>query len=184
MRATVNASPLIFLAKIGKLNLLDIILTQFCVSDIVWEETVEKGLSHGYVEAELIRRFANRQVVEVKKEKAKKLAEKFSIHVGEASTILLAKKLNFEHVVVDDKVAIKVAKIMGLKPLSTPFILLKALREQHLTHKQFIGCFEKLIASGYYISPILSKEILKRAEKMKTRSKTLENKSEKRQFSS
>jgi len=93
-----------------------------------------------------------------------------------------AKKLNFEHVVVDDKVAIKVAKIMGLKPLSTPFILPKALREQHSTHKQFTGCFEKLIASEYYISPILSKEILKRAEKMKTQSKTVKTKVRKGSF--
>lgn len=169
MRATINASPLIFLAKIGKINLLSVILSDFRVTDIVWEEAVKRGLDHRYVEAEFIQRIVSNRVVKAEKEKAKRMAEKFGIHTGEASTILLAKKLNFEHVLVDDRVAIKVAKIMGLKPLSTPFILLKALKERHLTYGQFINCFEKLTAFGYYISPVLSREILKRAEEIKGR---------------
>jgi hypothetical protein len=165
MRATINASPLIFLAKIGKINILNMILTDFRVTDIVWEEAVKKGLNHRYVEAEFIQRIVSNRVVKAEKEKAKKMAEKFGIHPGEASTLLLAKKLNFEHVLVDDRIAIKVAKIMGLKPLSTPFLLLKALKECHLTYGQFTNHFEKLIAFGYYISPVLSREILKKTKK-------------------
>lgn len=168
MKATINASPLIFLAKIDKINLLGMILTDFRVTDIVWEETVKKGLEHQHVEAEFIQRIVGNRVVEAEKEKAEKMAEKFGVHIGEASTILLAKKLHFEHVLVDDKVAIKVTKIMGLKLLSTPFILLEALKKHHLTYSQFVSCFEKLTAYGYYISPVLSREILKKAEEMKT----------------
>ncbi|MBE0511653.1 hypothetical protein IBX38_01230 [Candidatus Bathyarchaeota archaeon] len=168
MKVTINASPLIFLAKIGKVDLLTMILRDFRVTDIVWEEAVRRGLDHRYVEADLIRTTVNNRVVEAEKGKAKKVAKKFGIHIGEASTILLAKKLHFRHVIVDDKVAIKVAKIMGLKPLSTPFILLKALKEHHLSHDEFINCFEKLTTSGYYITPSLSREILERAEEMKT----------------
>jgi len=167
MKATINASPLIFLAKIDKINLLGMILTDFRVTDIVWEEAVKKGLEHRHVEAEFIQRIVGNRVVEAEKEKAEKMAEKFSIYIGEASTILLAKKLYFEHVLVDDRVAIKVAKIMGLKPLSTLFILLEALKKHHLTYGQFVSCFEKLTSYGYYISPVLSREILKRAEEMK-----------------
>ena len=166
MKATINASPLIFLARIEKIDLLNNIFTDFYVTDIVWEEAVKRGLGHRYIEAELIQRTIGTRLVEIEKGKAKKLAEKFGIHVGEASTILLAKKLNFEYVIVDGRVAIKVAKIMGLKPLSTPFILLKALKDRHLTYEEFMRCFEKLMAFGYYISPVLYREILKRAEEM------------------
>ncbi len=167
MKAAINASPLIFLAKLEKLTLLKLLLTEYYVTDIVLEEVVKKALQCGYIEAEPIQKFAVEHVVEADKGKAEKLAEKFNIHIGEASTILLAKRMNLNYVIVDDKVAIKVVKIMGLKPLSTPFILLKALKDRQLTHKEFIRCFEKLIQHGYYISPSFSRKILEKADKLK-----------------
>jgi len=167
MRATINASPLIFLAKLDRISLLNELLTEFRVSDIVWEEVVKKGLDYRYAEAESARRLVNNRIMKVEKGKAKKLAEKFGIHTGEASTMLLAKELNFEYVIADDRAAIKVAKVLGLKPLSTPFILLKALKEHRITYEEFTDLFEKLIAFGYHISLGLYREILERAEKMK-----------------
>jgi len=167
MKAAINASPLIFLAKLGKLNLLKSILTEYYITNTVMEEVVKKALESGYVEADLIQKFASKHTAEIDEEKARRLAEKFNIHIGEASTILLAKKMGFNYVIVDDKVAIKVLKTIGLKPLSIPFILLSALKNRQITYEDFIQCFEKLTEYGYYISPGLSRKILETAEKVR-----------------
>lgn len=167
MRATINASPLIFLARLGRLELLGALLSEFYVSTAVYRECVGEGLEHGYVEAELIRKFVEARVRPVEQEGAKQLAERFNIHLGEASTLLLALKSNFQHVVVDDRVAIKVAKILGLRPISTPFILLSALRRGILTYEAFIDCFNNLIELGYHLSYPLARSIIETAEKFK-----------------
>ncbi len=80
--------------------------------------------------------------------------------------IILAKKINAKRIIIDDYSAIKVAKYFGLKPLSTPFVLLDAVKEGHIDKKQFYNALNGLVSFNYRIPPTLYTKICKLCDKM------------------
>ena len=168
MRATVNATPLIYLAKADSLNLLETLLEEFYVARPVWVEVVEVGSEHGYRDAELIRGFMAGRIKDVDDAEARKLADRFNLGLGEASTLILARELACTHVIVDDAAAVKVAKILGLIPVSTPFLLLKSLKRGTIDTDSFHHTFRRILKEGYYLSPSLVEEVLRRARGHRT----------------
>jgi len=164
MKTAVNASPLIFLARLNMLHLLDMYGEVYSTHEVLSE--VSGGVGAGYQDALLVEKFINEG--KIRKVKTKAHLEKYEallgLHKGEISVLLVARELKLDSVIVDDKRAIKAAKYFGLKPVSTPFVLLEALRRGKLTLPRFKECMSKLIEFGYRISPKLYTNILGRAE--------------------
>lgn len=164
MKAVINASPLIFLAKLDTLHLLDLYRKVYSTNEVLSE--VLGGIEAGYQDALLVRKSINEG--KIRRVKTKARLERYEgllgLHKGEISVLLVARELKLDRVIVDDKRAIKAAKYFGLKPVSTPFVLLEALRRRKLTLPRFKECMDKLIEFGYRISPKLYMEILGRAE--------------------
>ncbi len=169
MRAAVNASPLIFLAKLDMLHLLDMYEKVYSTSEVLSE--VLGGIGAGYQDALLVKKFINKGKIHGLKTKARleRYEELLGLHKGEISVLLAARELKLDRVIVDDKRAIKAAKYFGLKPVSTPFVLLEALRKGKLTLPRFKECMDKLVDFGYRISPRLYMQILERAKEFKAR---------------
>ncbi|KXB03858.1 hypothetical protein AKJ47_01500, partial [candidate division MSBL1 archaeon SCGC-AAA261G05] len=124
------------------------------------------GVELGYKDALLVKKLADEEKIrQVKVEKdLEEYEELLKLHRGEISTLLAARELGLKHVIVDDKRAIKAAKYLGLKPRSTPFILLEALRKKKLSGVEFKSAMERLVDAGYRISPKLYTRILQKAE--------------------
>jgi predicted nucleic acid-binding protein len=162
MKSVINASPLIYLAKLEMLDSLKLYENIF-TTDIVIKE-VERGMEKGFQEALLIEKLVEEEFVVVKKIKTKK--EKFGLHPGELSVIELAKKMKLKEIIIDDRSAIHVAKYFGLKVVSTPFLLLKNLKQNRIDLDEFQDAMDRLIGFGYFISPNLYIKILKTAEKL------------------
>lgn len=163
MKAVINTSPLIFLAQIDRLDALGIFGT-LITTDIVISE-VEAGLSKGYQDALKVRKMVEDGTLKVKKARSKNAIP--GLHPGEGSVLALAKKEKPDLVIVDDRAAIKVAKYLGLNVASTPYVLLRALKEKKMTKTEFKGSMSKLVSAGYFISPDLYVRILKIADDMK-----------------
>jgi predicted nucleic acid-binding protein len=164
MRAAINASPLIFLARLNMLHLLDMYSKVYSTHEVLSE--VLGGIEAGYHDALLAKKFINGGKIRRVKTKARleKYEELLGLHKGEISVLLVARELKLDLVIVDDKRAIKAAKYFGLKPVSTPFVLLEALRKGKLTFSRFKECMDRLIEFGYRISPRLYISVLERAE--------------------
>jgi predicted nucleic acid-binding protein len=164
MKAAINASPLIFLAKLDMLHLLDMHEEVYSTSEVLSE--VLGGIAAGYQDALLVKKFMNKGKIRRLKTKARleRYEKLLGLHKGEISVLLAARELKIDRVIVDDKRAIKAAKYFGLKPVSTPFVLLEALRKGKLTLPRFKECMEKLVNFGYRVSPRLYMRILERAE--------------------
>ncbi len=160
MKAAINASLLIFLAKLEMMDCLRLYENVY-TTNLVMEE-IERGLEKGYQEALSIKKLTDERFIVVKKIKSKK--EGFGLHPGELPVINLAKKLKIKELIVDDRKAIQVAKYFGLHVVSTPFLLLKNLKAKSIDYHEFEDAIDGLIGFGYFISPNLYVKILEKAK--------------------
>jgi predicted nucleic acid-binding protein len=160
--AAINASPLIFLAKLEMLDCLRLYKNVYTTSLVI--EEIERGLNKGYQEALPIRKMIDEKFILVKKIKSKK--EGFGLHPGELSVIDYAKKIKVKELIVDDRKAIQVAKYFGLKVASTPYVLLKNLKAGRIDYDKFEDAIDRLIGFGYFISPNMYVRILNKAKEI------------------
>jgi predicted nucleic acid-binding protein len=156
MKATVNASPLIFLAKLGRLDLLP---TPCGTTETVLDE-VAGPARQWRPEAAMIRSLVEKGALIVGKPTRVELPEITGLHAGEASMLALAHERGIAEVIVDDRAAIRTAKLLDLKPISTAFLLLRAAREDHVSREGFRDLLDRLVAHGYHISPPLYVRLL------------------------
>ncbi len=119
----VDTSPLIFLAKLDRLDLLRQSADVIYIPNAVWEEVRSKS-DAAYVQVEeatgtwlKVQPVANTEAVELL------LAD---LDWGEAETIVLAKTLKAERIVLDDLDARRFARRAGLRPVGTLGLLLAA----------------------------------------------------------
>ncbi len=163
MKAVINTSPLIFIAKLEMLECLRI-YDKIYTTNLVIDE-IEKGLDKGYQEALLVKKLVDQDLLMVERCRIKR--EGFGLHPGELSIIELAKRLKIQEIIIDDKIAIQAAKYFGLKVISTPYLLLKNLKYGKIVLQEFKDAMDRLMTFGYFISPNLYIKILNKAEKMK-----------------
>ena len=146
-----NSSPLIWLAKIGRLVLLKTLFSQVVIPKRVCGEAtlerqsadavlISKAIAGGWI-----------KVSEEKMEEAHVLAEASGVHLGEAEAILLAQKLGTE-LIIDEREASITAQMFGVRPIGTMAVLLLALGRGEITLDEFKECLDNLIASGFWLS--------------------------------
>jgi len=166
-----NASPLIYLSKIQKLELLNLLFEDVQIPIEVKKEVVDKGKALGYTDAYMVEKALSTQKIRLHTlgendiESSRKLAEKYNIDEGEAQVIKLALKKGDKIVIMDDARARKIARLFGLEPIGILKIILKAVEMRYLTDSEAIDLLDKLIDKGFHISIGLYKEFLKRIRK-------------------
>ena len=151
MRAAADASPLIFLTKIGGLGLLRQYDEVLAPPEVIAE--VERGLEVGHPEALEVRTLVEAGRIRVRK--AGRARTEWALDRGEAAVLALALQARADEVIVDDRSAIGVAKYLGLRPVSVPFLLLRERRAGRMTQDAFEASLRRLLSAGYYLSPDL-----------------------------
>ena len=96
LRAVSNSGPLIHLAKIGALWLLEELFEEILIPIEVKRETVDAGIELGYDDAKIIGEAIERRKIKVVEYKVHNLslAEKYGVERGEYLAIMLAIKEN------------------------------------------------------------------------------------------
>ncbi len=156
MRAIVNSSPLIFLAKLGKLDILKELFDEIIIPEAVYNEAVVEGSSHE--ESSIIKNTEWIKVEKVRNYQLVRFLMEF-IDYGESEVIVLAIEKNADIVILDDKDARKIARGFGLKVTGTIGVLMLAKRRGLI--KEVKPLIEELIREGFRISNDLLKAILK-----------------------
>lgn len=144
-----NTSPLICLAKSGRLNLLKELFGKVLIEEEVWKEAVVQGKKEGAPDAFVIESAIKEGWITV--EKLKKKREFKGIHEGEAYTILLAKRHDCI-ALIDEEDARAVARALGLEVRGTLYVLRKAVEKKTLTRDDAIETLNDMIANGLRIS--------------------------------
>jgi len=121
-----NASPLINLARIGKLDLLRELYGELVVPEAVWQEVVVQGAGQpGADEVEAaawIKRHAvtNRSLVHALQQ---------DLDAGEAEAIALASEIQAELLLMDEHLGRETARHLGLRYVGLIGVLIQAKRK-------------------------------------------------------
>lgn len=167
-----NASPLIYLARLGKLNLLKDIYGQVQIPPEVKVETVDRGKARGYSDAYAIEEaltdgwLITNVLTNENAKKSEALAKMTGIDIGEAQAILLTKQKNEKEVLIDQSNAREVAKNLGLSPRGTIFLILTAIRRKLMTKDTAKETIAELIEVNFYVSVSIYRDTIKAIEKL------------------
>lgn len=156
MEIVSNSSPIIHLAKIGRLDLLQLLFDTIMIPRAVYRECVVEGGNRP--EVELIKNAKWIRVIEVEDTNLVKLL-KAQIDEGESETIALALEIGADVVLLDDYEAREKGKLFGLQITGTVGILLKARKEGLI--KNLKKEIKNLQLSGFWLREKFIKEILK-----------------------
>ncbi len=157
MKIVSNASPLIFLAKIEKIELLD--KYEIKIPQQVYEE-INKGTKIGKEDAQKIESLINGKIIKVEETTIDKEIEKQNMGKGEKAVISLAINQKINIVLLDERKARRIAKFYKLKPKGTIGILIEAWKTAQISKQELKDSIQKLVKEGYRINETLLLEIL------------------------
>ena len=170
MPITSNTSPVIALAKIGRLRLLKDLYGTVLITPFVKVESVDKGKELGASDALEIEKAFDDVWVRVTKltrrqnQVVQRLIGEARIGLGEAEALILARDKKIP-VILDDKEARALAKSWGLEHTSTVMVLYEAFIKNLITYDELVEDLAKL-ARVVWISSDVITEVIKRAGKV------------------
>ena len=159
-----NATPLIYLAKAGRLDLLKKLFGKIFIAEEVKIEVVDKGKLLKEKDAFIIERAIEEGWLEVKATETVNIP--INLDEGELATLSLAKQLELATVLIDEVTARVAARLLGLTPRGTVFVLLKALKEKELTLEDFLDVLSQLIREGFRLKEEVYVEAVKEAKRI------------------
>lgn len=159
MKAVSNTSPLIFLAKIDRLSILESLFKK----PVLVPESVLDELKAG-LRPELSR-IENSALFKFMPVKGDLPGADF-LGKGERHAMLLAKKTGVDVILLDDKSARIIAEALGLRVRGTAGLLIDGLREGHMDYEAWRTSITDLVARhDFRISIELYERMMREAEK-------------------
>ena len=148
MKVIVDASPLISLALIGRLNLLFELFDEIIVPSSVYHEVVSQGMgrvaSSEIREAEWIR-------VQTPAASSNIGPVLLGLDQGEMDVLLLALEVKPDWVVIDERLGRRAAQTLRLPVKGTIGILLAAYRARLLSRSEALSSVNQLVGAGIRI---------------------------------
>lgn len=163
-RIVSNATPLIYLAKIGRLSLLRNVFDEVFIPEEVKLEVVDKGKELKEKDAYIIEKAITEGWLKVIKSRLVELPIK--LEAGEMAAISLAKNLDINEVLIDELSARTAAELVDLTPRGTVFILLKGLEDKQISLDEFHEILDKLIKLGFRLREEVYLEAVRKAREI------------------
>lgn len=158
-----NASPLIFLAKIRMLDILNS-YTIHIPSQV--DSEILKGISRKKEDAKLIVEYLkNRKVEPIKTTIIKSLPN--SLGSGEKAVISLAVKEKIKRVLIDEAKARTIARLYGLYPKGTLGVLWNSYTAGNINRIRLETLLFELIENGYRIKEEIFLGFIKKLKELK-----------------
>lgn len=165
-----NATPLIYLAKIGRILLLRKVFGEVFIPEEVKVEAVDKGKQLGERDAYVIEKAIEDEWLKVIRTEALEIPIK--LEPGEVAVLSLAKKLGQKEVLVDEISARTAARLIGLIPRGTVFVLLKALEIKENSLNEFLDALSELVKHGFRLKEEVYLEAVRKARKIAEKSRS------------
>lgn len=170
MIGVINASPLIYLAKLGVLRILPQLFSEVWTSDEVKREVLSKQSAP---EIPILEKafIAWLRLYTIKNPDLVTNLQKLNIHVGEASVIATAHELKQERkepvAIIDDLTAREIARTFEIPVIGTVGILLKGAKEKFMTVEQCKNHLTRLVEETEFRMTIkLYSQLLKKLEEI------------------
>lgn len=154
MKVVSNTTPIISLSSIGRIDILQVIFGEIIVSQAVYDEIKAKR-SYGYDEIDAD--FITTQSITGIDYRDLLLNQ---LDIGEAETIILAKEIHADFVIIDENIGYKIAKNSNLEVIRTLSIFLKAKEKGIVSEVKPL--LDEMIAKGRWYSRRVYESCLKR----------------------
>ena len=164
-----NATPLIYLIKIGLSKIFEQLKDEKLTSLSVKREVVDEGKRKGVADAIILDKIFLKGVFKIVEPKDKNFLESLlqtrGLHMTDAEVLTITK----EHggiAIIDDEVARKTAKIYGISYAGTPYILAKAVSEEIITREKAKQAVNEIVFAGWRCSIETYAKIMETIEKL------------------
>jgi predicted nucleic acid-binding protein len=155
-----NASPIINLAKINRLDLLEKLYQKIIIPGAVFKELIVKG--HDKENIPAIKSLIDNDIIEILEVQSNALVRALEkdLDPGESEAIALAVEINAELVILDERDARETAEIYSLKKTGFIGILMKAKKQGFIDSvKKYL---DQAIARGFWINELLYHSIIEK----------------------
>lgn len=159
-----NATPLIYLAKVGRLDLLRRVFGEVYVPEEVKVEVVDRGKQLGREDAYLVERAVDEGWLRVLR--AELVEVPIRLQPGEVAALSLAKSLGLREVLVDEASARAAARLLDLTPRGTVYVLLKALEDGEVDLDGFLEALSQMIGQGFRLKEEVYVEVVREARRI------------------
>ena len=150
-----DSSPLIPLAKIGRLDLLEELEDQCIIPTRVHQEVVTDGIEEGYTDAHRIQHAIDDGIIEVREIDETDLFEHLStipsISETDASVLALTKQLD-GIAVMDETAGRDIADTEGIQTRGTAYLMLLLVKQEVIQPEEGQEVIDALIENGWYCS--------------------------------
>lgn len=165
-----EATPLIYLAKAQRLELVEALDEPRLIPEQVYREVVSEGVEAGYTDARRIERHAEDafDVVEVDLEYSA-VATRLQRNPGlsAADVAVLACAHSRDGVAVMDEAAGRsAAEVEGIETRGTAYVVLAAVSDGAITPDARRETIDAMIENGWYVAPDLYAKILSKLESL------------------
>ncbi|MEK6915304.1 MAG: hypothetical protein AABW89_02055 [Nanoarchaeota archaeon] len=158
-----DSSPLIYLAKIGCINLLNKLFDEIIIPIGVYDEILE-GKKHEKNEVRIIEELIQKRFIIVKSPKS--IIEIENLDKGEKEGISLCKELNIETILIDEKKGFNISYMFNLTPIRTTNLLIILLDKKLINLNRYKELLKGLIESGYFLNVVEYEKLLKIGENL------------------
>jgi predicted nucleic acid-binding protein len=167
--AVSDSTPLIYLAKIGRLDILKGFFKIIHVPEAVLDEAVTQGKALNMVDAFIIEKAVGDWIT-VDRVKPEVDAEYSFIDTnsrlgaGEKEALKLCKQLGAIYFVADDREARRVSKVLNVRPVGTLGVLVEARKQGLITRAEALQTLEDLLNAGFRMSVSVYRRVLDEME--------------------
>lgn len=164
-----DSTPLILLAKIGRLELLKDLYKKIIIPEAVFDEVVSKGKTLQMPDAYIIEKAVGDWIIRSPIRPDVEIEYSFlntnmRLDKGEKEALKLCKQLEATYFIADDNEARKTSKILNIKTIGTLGTVIQAHKLEYITKKEALTIIDDLIKAGLRINTILYRRILEEIE--------------------
>lgn len=159
-----NTSPIIHLAKIGKLELLKKIFKTVLIPSSVFNEILKYPKSN---EAISISKAVKEKWIKIKEITINQLLKEFD-NVAKTELDVISLALNERKIIlIDDQAAVKIADLFDLEVHGTLYVIIKSVKLRLLNKREAIELVNKMINNELYLSSDVYALFLERLKDLK-----------------
>lgn len=159
-----DSTPLIYLAKIGRLNLVKDVFEKVFIPEAVFNEAVTQGkmlnMSDAFVIEEAVGIWIIKEPLKPEVDtEFRFLDTNTRLGFGEKGALKMCKQLNADYFIADDKEARRVSKILNIKSIGTCGIIIQAYRQGSITNTEALQIMDELVKVGFRIGSTLYRRV-------------------------
>ena len=155
MKIISDTTPIISLASVGRLDILEKLFGEIFIPEAVYKEIkAKKAYGYSEIDSDYIK-------TEAVKGKVCRDFLLNQLDMGEAEVILLAKEMDADAVIIDENLGYRIAKNSGLNVVRTLSVILKAKEKGIITEAKPL--LDEMLMKGIWYSARVCESFLKKA---------------------